>query len=793
MKAGIRENIQGFSESAKLELVVDALTDHAIYMLDPDGFVRSWNAGATRITGYQSTEIIGQHYSRFFTESDQANGTPNRGLKEAAALGRFEAEGWRVRKDGTRFWANSVIGPIFGEGRELVGFVKITRDITERKLAQQALLESDRRFRLLVQAVTDYAICMLDPNGIVVEWNAGAERMTGYSAAEIIGHHFSRFYSPQDRVSGLPVRVLETASREGRYEAEGWRVRKDGSRFWASVVIDLIKGESGRVLGFAKITRDITERRAGQDALRDSERQFRLMVECVTDYALFMLDPNGIITSWNRGAERIKGYSADEIIGQHFSKFYTEQDRSAGNPARALYKSATEGHFEAEGWRVRKDGTRFWANVVIDPIHDERGVLLGFAKITRDITERLTTQRALQRVQAERARAQKIEVLGRLTSGVAHDFNNLLMIVTGHLQTLKRLASNDPKGVRAAEAIDSASRRGQSLTRQLLTFSRRQVFNPIVVDIAPQLETLLKMLESSIGVSHKLLSVVPPETWPVKIDVDELELAMMNLALNAKDAMPSGGVITLSATNAHLDAEDAPDGLSGDFVALTVSDTGCGIPEDVLPKIFDPFFTTKQAGRGTGLGLAQVHGFALQSGGSVGVTSKLGQGTSITLYLPRATTTPERDRADSTALVPEGGTALVVEDNPDVLDATVALVEQLGFQVKIAQNAAAALNAVARGDISIVLSDIVMAGTMDGLELARAIRERNPDLPVILVTGYNDRSENAIREFTLLRKPYTIADLSRAIMRVRAEKQLPSASNIVRLLPPHRGDSPENA
>lgn len=283
--------------------------------------------------------------------------------------------------------------------------------------AQKAVLESEQRLRLLVEGVVDYAIYMLDPSGTVTNWNTGAERLTGYRADEIVGQHFSRFYPPEDRAAGLPQRVLEAAARDGRFEAEGWRIRKDGSRFWASAVLNAIHDETGALIGFAKVTRDATERRAAQDALRESERQFRLLVKNVIDYAVFMLDPSGVIVSWNTGAERIKGYKADEIIGQHFSCFYTKQDRAAGIPVRALEVAIAEGRFEAEGWRVRKDGTLFWANVVIDPIRDDDGSLIGFAKITRDITERRNAQLRLQEMQAQRDQAQKMEALGHLTGG----------------------------------------------------------------------------------------------------------------------------------------------------------------------------------------------------------------------------------------------------------------------------------------------------------------------------------------------------------------------------------------
>ena len=260
---------------------------------------------------------------------------------------------------------------------------------------------SSSRADLLLQSVTDYAIYMLDPDGIVSSWNAGAERLKGYRHDEIVGQHFSRFYAPEDVAQDLPGRVLRTALEQGRFEAEGWRMCKDGSRFWANVVVVPVRDEAGQHVGFAKVTRDLTERRAADEALRRSEERFRLLVQGVTDYAIYMLDPDGMVSSWNAGAERFKGYTADEIIGEHFSRFYQPEDRAAGVPQRALATAASEGRFEAEGWRLRKDGSRFWANVVIDPIHDEGGQLIGFTKITRDLTERRAGQKALEKAQEQ--------------------------------------------------------------------------------------------------------------------------------------------------------------------------------------------------------------------------------------------------------------------------------------------------------------------------------------------------------------------------------------------------------
>ena len=303
----------------------------------------------------------------------------------------------------------------------------------------------DVRYRLLIDAMIDYAIFMLDPAGIVTSWNPGAEKCKGYTAAEILGGHSSCFYTEEDRRAGLPARVLETAAREGRHESEGWRVRKDGDRFWAHTVIDPIRAPTGDLIGFATITRDRTERKNAQDSLSRSQEQFRLLVQSVTDYAIFMLDAEGRITNWNLGAQRIKGYRFDEIRGEHFSRFYTEEDRKNGEPQRALEIAIRDGRFEKEGWRVRKDGTRFWASVIIDPIRDDSGRLLGFAKVTRDLTERRNAQAALDKAREALFQSQKMDALGQLTGGIAHDFNNLLTAVLGSLEIVRRRLPEDAR------------------------------------------------------------------------------------------------------------------------------------------------------------------------------------------------------------------------------------------------------------------------------------------------------------------------------------------------------------
>jgi PAS domain S-box-containing protein len=777
-------SIEHMPAADRLQVLVDSVTDYAIYLLDRDGVIRTWNSGAERIKGYRAAEVIGQNFSLFFTPEDKAANVPGQILVRADRDGRAEREGWRIRKDGGRFWGASVVQPVRDARGRTVGFAEITRDMTEQRAAQQALYDSERRFRLLVQAVKDCAIYMLDPSGNIVNWNYGAERLKGYSAAEIVGQHFSKFYTREDRMAGLPARVLETARREGHYEAEGWRVRKDGGRFWAAVEVDAIRDENDELVGFAKITRDITERQVAQQTLRETARQFRTLIGGVTDYALFMLDPNGLVVNWNAGAERIKGYSAEEIVGHHFSRFYTDRDRAAGMPARALQTAAQEGRYEAEGWRVRKDGSLFWANAIIDRITDEQGAVIGFAKITRDITERRNAQLALQEAQAQRAQAQKMEALGQLTGGVAHDFNNLLMIVSGHLQSLKRLVADDEKGRRAAEAIELATKRGATLTRQLLTFSRRQTFHPALTNLSERIDAFRNMLTTSLGASARLVTDIPAEIWPVLVDISEFELALVNLALNARDALPQqGGVITVSAENVQLTPQQTPARLHGEFVALSVADNGTGVAPDILPLVFDPFFTTKGPSRGSGLGLSQVYGFAHQSGGTVTITSELGRGTCVTLYLPRGEATrksaPDENNAQAQKLA--GGTALLVEDNPEVAKVTEQMIEQLGYRVERAGSAKEALELGDGTQFDLVISDIVMAGPMDGVGLARALRQRQPDVPVVLVTGFSSSATEAELEFAVLRKPFELSDLSRVMAKAIAEAQGASASNVIRL------------
>ncbi|WP_422002200.1 PAS domain S-box protein [Reyranella sp.] len=620
--------------------------------------------------------------------------------------------------------------------------------------------------RLLVEAVTDYAICMLDPAGTVTTWNSGAARIKGYHSSEIVGRHFSTFYEPADRAAGMPQRALETAARTGHFEIEAWRVRKDGTRFWAFVIIDAIHDADGGLIGFAKVTRDLTERKKAEEELRRSEEQFRLLVEGVTDYALYMLDPRGIVSNWNPGAQRIKGYAPGEIVGQHFSRFYTDDDRARGEPARSLSIAERDGRFEAEAWRQRKDGSRFWANVVIDAIRDSSGRLLGFAKITRDITERREAQLALERTREALLQSQKMEAIGKLTGGVAHDFNNLLTVVMGSLDLLRRhLPGDDPRVTRLLDNAMQGAQRGATLTQRMLAFARRQALDRKPVDLAALVAGMTDLLQRSVGPTITVRNALPPGIEAVAADPQQLETALLNLAINARDAMPDGGMLTLSA-----EAEDWPGDVvlpAGRYVRLVVEDTGTGMDAATLSRAAEPFFTTKGPGKGTGLGLSMIHGMTEQLGGQFRLRSRLGEGTAAELWLPVADLPAAPPAPDVPAAAPDTIRPLrilAVDDDPLVLANTRAMLDDLGHAPQVATSGAEALLLLERTTVDLVITDQVMPG-MTGLELADVVAPRHPELPVILTTGYAELPPDAGGRLPRLSKPYAQAALADAILK----------------------------
>jgi PAS domain S-box-containing protein len=523
------------------------------------------------------------------------------------------------------------------------------------------------------------------------------------------------------------------------------------------------------------------------DIVSDAKR-FELLIGAVTDYAIYMLDPNGIVTSWNSGAQRFKGYKASEIIGQHFSRFYTDADRAEGQPERMLQIAAEEGRYEAEGWRVRQDGSLFWASVVIDAIRAEDGTLLGFAKITRDITEKKQAQETLEQTRAALFQAQKMEAIGQLTGGIAHDLNNLLTVIANGLDLLSRNL-RDPRDLRRLDAAQRATDRGAKLTQQLLAFARRQPLRPQRQSPAALIRDFEPVLRRACSANIDIEFDLQARTHQCDIDGPQFEAAILNLVVNARDAMPSGGRLQVRTSAVALDAvkreavtrsagADAPaiTATASEFVLVEVVDTGTGMPPEVQVRAFDPFFTTKEVGKGTGLGLSQVYGFVTQTGGMVEIDSTQGRGTAIRIYLPAAErVSTEADPASE--IVDEhgqqAGTVLIVEDESEVLDIAAEIFQSLGYQVHTAQEAYSALDHLRHSrNIDVLFTDVIMPRGMNGIELAREARKLRPDIMVLLASGYPipalSAEFGALDEFAFLSKPYRWAEVADRLKSLRA-------------------------
>jgi PAS domain S-box-containing protein len=635
-------------------------------------------------------------------------------------------------------------------------------------------LNDTERFALFVAGVTDYAIYMLSPEGYVNSWNAGAQRFKGYMADEIIGQHFSRFYTESDRAAGIPAKALQIAVEQGKFEDEGWCVRKDGSRFWADVVIDPIRDDEGRLIGFSKITRDITERKQVQQALHASEERFRLLVQGVTDYAIYMLSPTGNVTNWNAGAERIKGYTHDEIVGSHFSRFYTEEDRAGGLPMQTLEIAVKEGRFEKEGWRVRKDGTRFWAHVVVDTIRNDMGELVGFAKVTRDITERRDAAEALERTREALFQSQKLEAIGKLTGGIAHDFNNLLGVIVSGVELLLR-EPQSPSCVKILDSMQRAATRGATLTQQLLSFARRQPLRQDRYNLSRVIAAFEAVLRRACNESIAFDLKLDPRLSPVLVDAPQFEAALLNLLTNARDAMPDGGTLTVMTENVQLGHHQVGTLPAGPFVKVTVKDTGTGMPADVAARAIEPFFTTKELGKGTGMGLSQVYGLIQQSGGDLVLETEVGKGTCISLYLP-ALAAADGEETTSTETNAGNDKALVVDDQPDVLNMAVDLFRNMGYDVLSANNGKDAIEILKRTpDIDVLFSDILMPG-MDGITLGREARKLFPDIKIVLASGFPApalAAENSgLHDFHFMNKPYRMAEIVKMLRKADQARRL---------------------
>ncbi len=611
-------------------------------------------------------------------------------------------------------------------------------------------------FRFMAEQVRDYAVFLLDLEGRVMSWNAGARLVKGYDADEIIGRHFSVFYTEEAVKSRWPQHELEVATREGRFQDEGWRVRKDGSRFWASVVLTALRDDDGKLVAFSKITLDLTERRLEDEALRQSEERFRLLIEGVVDYAIYMLDPEGVVTSWNTGAERIKGYKREEIIGKHVSNFYTAEDVQAGKPWEELATARRDGRAEDEGWRVRKNGEKFMARVVVNALYDTAGHLRGFAKVTQDLTQR---QRAME---LEAASRQVNEFIAML----AHEIRNPLAPIRNAVQIMDRLELSDPAQVNMRRTIDRQSAHLARIADDMIDISRitrgALEVEKKVVEIDDVVSRAIEVSSPAIEAArHELHVDLPPRAVCVNGDVFRLTQVLSNLLNNSARYTPAGGSISL-----RVREEDGQ-------AVIRVRDTGRGIDPSQIDTLFQMFVRGRtplqRVGEGLGVGLALARNIVELHGGTIDASSEgEGKGAEFIVRLPLAQADAIAARKQPQVAQPASRAinahrVLIVDDNVDAAETLNVLLRSLGHETRVVYEGAQALEIADEFKPDVVLLDIGLPG-INGYEVARRLRSRaGRKLRIVAITGWGmdeDRKRSAEAGFDVhLVKPVRELDL----------------------------------
>ncbi|SNB72086.1 PAS domain S-box-containing protein [Arboricoccus pini] len=671
---------------------------------------------------------------------------------------------------------------------------------------RQAALDLEEKYRATVE-LSPAMHWVADAKGRLIDVPERLTTLTGLDRDQLLGDGWQQLIHPDDLAGVIEAR--EAALRADQGDGIEFRARlKAGAYRWMRTRAQPRYDAEGRVVRWYGAAEDITDRREADTALREMtatfeeriaartaeleavmrerkavqagraelEQRFAIFIEEVSDYAIMMLEPDGLIANWNTGAERIKGYTAREVIGKHFRTFYPPEAQAAGLPEWALKTAIERGRFVHEGWRVRKDGSCFWASVVLQPIHDENNQLLGFTKITRDITERREAQRALDEAREQLFQAQKLEAVGQLTGGIAHDFNNLLQAIGGALYLIRRrhLQGRTEEVVQLVDHALSATDRAASLTHRLLAFARRQPLDPRAVDANALIRNALQLIQGTIDAEIELKLDLDPALWTTFCDPHQLEAALINLAVNARDAMRGGGSLTISTRNsaAKADSDD-------EQIAIAVTDTGIGMEQETVERAFEPFFTTKPIGHGTGLGLSMIHGFAHQSLGRVTLESTPGKGTTATIWLPRHLGPAEPlepvDRDEDVDRAAERKVVLVVEDEPLVRELVTTMLDEMGHNVVAADDGLQGLKVLRSSRrIDLLLSDIGLPG-LTGRKMVEAMRPLRPDLPVILMTGFAHEVEQADKPLgahvSLLPKPFTMSALTDRVRSVLEDQE----------------------
>jgi PAS domain S-box-containing protein len=625
--------------------MVEEVRDYAILLLDPDGYILNWNPGAEHIKGYKAADIIGQNFKIFYTSEARSEKLPDRLLQEAKETGRAGHEGWRVRKDGSQFWGSVVITALHDEDNNVIGFSKLTRDLTERKAAEEKQLRqnsfmeqqhaelrrSEERYHRMIAEVEDYAIILLDNDGKILNWNKGAQNIKGYTSDEIVGRSFSTFYQASDVAAGLPQKLLDNARRNGKATHEGWRVKSDGSIFWGSIVITALHDDQGDNIGFSKVTRDLTERKQAEELkeryaaalelqnekLKRSEEQYHRMISEVADYAIILLDVEGNVLNWNKGAENIKGYQEHEIVGKNFRTFYLPEDRERKLPEHLLAEAAANNKATHEGWRLRKDGTRFWGSIVITALHNDAGEIIGFSKVTRDLTHQKETQDFI---------LSQNRLLEEYAYVASHDLQEPLRKIITFSNMLERNLGDEEAVKKNLAKIKESSERMTKLIKAVLEYSRtdrteeiRETvdLNTVFADILQDFELVLQEREAKVQIADL------PSVTGVPIQMHQLFSNLIGNAIKFSEGAPE--IRVTSETEKIADKR---------FARISIADKGIGFKPEYVEKIFTMFHRIGGSISGTGIGLALCKRIAESHGGSIQAKSIPGEGSVFEVLLP---------------------------------------------------------------------------------------------------------------------------------------------------------------